>query len=469
MDLTLEPDQHLHRAVFATPCPVFGSYQSGDLRLDPAWPLNHDGRMGALERVGTFVVSFKADGRETLGDLMILQEFNGFASLICDLFSLRFGKRIEFLGFFQSNGLFRQPRDAHARTLATCLQQHPFVSDKPRVDYPPTTHDDTQALNLDSADLVTWALDSEGRELAPFQAVLNATHFYAEALRTFDQHPDYAFLSLVTAGEILAGAFEYDIYDILDPKAQSFIDRVRCKLRAKDERYALEHMFAATAKFVQALSESLDDGFFERTEIRDPRLATHSLQKDTIKSTLRAAYSIRSHLSHAGKRPTPWIRPDLPTEMPAGTPVISDDDRWSTALAACPTHLGLERIIRYALLNKLLALNPADTDGPVVGEQPTPPRRAVDEEIDFNRAGAITPQSEDEADARKRLELPEMSLKTVVAREEEGGVRRPITLAAPSENPGDQPTDAAEEFGAGVNPDPADDPSSEEEAEGDES
>lgn len=51
------------------------------------------------------------------------------------------------------------------------------------------------------------------------------------------------------------------------------------------------------------------------------------------------------------------------------------------------------------------------------------------------RAGVLTPQMQDEEYFRGIADLPEMSAETKAAWAEEGGVRRPITLAALS---GDQ-------------------------------
>ena len=48
------------------------------------------------------------------------------------------------------------------------------------------------------------------------------------------------------------------------------------------------------------------------------------------------------------------------------------------------------------------------------------------------RAGALTPQTEDEAYLRKLIDLPEMSQAVLEAWEDEGGIRRPITLASGS-------------------------------------
>ncbi|HEY8562801.1 MAG TPA: phage portal protein [Pyrinomonadaceae bacterium] len=100
--------------------------------------------------------------------------------------------------------------------------------------------------------------------------------------------------------------------------------------------------------------------------------------------------------------------------------------------------------------------NPDASDEPIENE--LDPIEIIKREADAYgvavRAGAITPQTDDEKVFREKMVLPEMSPEAQKAWQEDGGVRRPITLASsdgshPASNGNSDTTDAEKEDKSG--------------------
>jgi hypothetical protein len=359
--MSLRPPDKLHRGILHTTCDVVGGYESDDLHLNIAFPQMGDEGDDIFKRHGTFYCSYTMDTTEEIGELRLRRSPHRLGRLLADLLCLRYGKRVEFLGYIYSGGHFMQPRSVQYPVPSLKGNLHPFVSNRPRVDYPQVVRDNQDSFNLAAAELIAWIIENpQPPESEALTACLNSVHFYAEALRTFREHPDYAYLSLVTAGEVFTGAVTPDIDAHLDDDARALLEKIEAGCDAKTANQVRKKLYATTARFVGALIGTLDDGFFERTESQfGMKVLMGRIKKDTIHDALRAAYVVRSRLSHAGKRPSPWIQPNQLTEMPMGTPYLPGEvDEWARALSMCLTHLGLERVIRYALLKTLLWLRP---------------------------------------------------------------------------------------------------------------
>jgi hypothetical protein len=375
----LKPDSQLHRGLLHTVCDVIGGYASDDLTLDIAFPQMGDEDDDIFKRHGTFYCSFTMDTTQRVGEMTTAHSPHWLGRLLADLLCLRYGKSVQFLGYVYSGGHFMQPRGVNYPVPTLKGHLHPFVSKLPRVDYPQTVRKDPDPFNLGAAELITWVIENpQPPKSSALTACLNASHFYAEALRSFRDHSDYAYLSLVTAGEVFTGAIDFGDEDALMHDAtKALLRRIEKSCGKKDAAWVRKQCNLSTARFVEALAGTLDDDFFARTESLHKQFDVGRIKKETIRDALRASYAVRSNLSHAGLRPSPWIRPDQLDEMPMGRPYLPGEgvDDWVQALSMCLTHLGLERVIRYALLKTLLGLRPPTlqlTSPPVPPEEPAP-------------------------------------------------------------------------------------------------
>ena len=92
----------------------------------------------------------------------------------------------------------------------------------------------------------------------------------------------------------------------------------------------------------------VDDDFFTRSEAAHPFCR---FRRDNFLRRIGAAYDLRSGFLHSGTAFGAWIAPlgSDNEEIRSGRPVVSDRN-FARVLAASPTYIGLERLIRYVLL-----------------------------------------------------------------------------------------------------------------------
>ena len=96
--------------------------------------------------------------------------------------------------------------------------------------------------------------------------------------------------------------------------------------------------------FVESICNLLDDEFF------DEQQGFMFLSKDKIRSSIGAAYDLRSKYVHVGATFGVWIRPNVRAEeLRGGRPVVPDKD-FAKILEKAPSFHGLERVVRYCIL-----------------------------------------------------------------------------------------------------------------------
>jgi len=176
-----------------------------------------------------------------------------------------------------------------------------------------------------------------------------ACKFYSQALQIGEQDPEVGYLHLVTAGELLSNYFEHDTELLLDGEMISVITLIRKHIPKGDKaaNLVISRLLQIKRKFVDSICDLLDDSFFERTESQQPygRLVATDIRK-----VVSAAYDLRSKYVHTGVPFGNWIRwSRFNNEVQFGRP-ITEDKEFSDILAKAPTYVGLERIIRYCLL-----------------------------------------------------------------------------------------------------------------------
>lgn len=126
-------------------------------------------------------------------------------------------------------------------------------------------------------------------------------------------------------------------------------------------------------KFLITFMDLIDDSFFDRTEATQQYAA---FKKDDFRSNLAAAYDLRSRYVHTGERFGKWVeaRGGRLEEIIPGTPYGPPADLVKI-LDKAPTFIGMERVVRYALLRFAAA------NGLPVFDDPTPPTSAGPETL----------------------------------------------------------------------------------------
>lgn len=344
----LDPFENLHHVLYYSPVEVNGGFEAPGVSMEYAWPdssVNPHARGVGMPHY--FFVTFHAPWRisPAKGRSIMRRNYDYEAREFADIVSVRMGKRVDLLGFTQTAGHLCAPTLASNAQAAPLVPAHPFVSETPRCDMPPSA---TDAIDLSAMRELVWIWTDPTYKFNPrLLRIRAACGFYARGMRTLDLHPAESYLNLVTAAEILAGDEDLLTEDHLDPIAKRIVECVRQHGDSKLLSRAIERTGGAKSRFVAALRAPLDDEFFDRSDAvgDQPRL-----RADLIEDGLRATYDVRSELTHAGKRLDQWVGPDELGERFDSTPAMFGDPPWEEKLGRCLTHLGLERVLRFKLL-----------------------------------------------------------------------------------------------------------------------
>ncbi len=292
---------------------------------------------GATSRTA-YVVSVRTRGWND--DELIIPTYDHLGDQICAYLSLLFGKRFDFHGAVESSGYFGLPDLTAFGEL--CLSHLPQNSHSVRADF-------STPLLLTEAERIAPLFFSPRVERHS-DTLEGASRFYWRALLSAESDPEASFLHLVTAGEILANGHEFSLDRLMDARMRNALERIERELEDGDEIAKLirSQMRRIRRRFVYTIADLTDEAFFARGE------AAHAYVRLGASDFIRrmgAAYDLRSGLLHSGRTFGSVIAPRGVdnSEIQSGKPIVPDKG-FARALADSPTLVGLERIMRYALL-----------------------------------------------------------------------------------------------------------------------
>lgn len=349
----------MQKFLISTTSRFVGAHVTDSLELQHAWP--GFGNAAASQRLdpgptsrSAYVLLFRTPPLEKAVGVSI-PRYDNVAEVVVAYLSVLFGKRFDNHGSIEWCGMFGLPDMSVFAT--SCLPQLPWNTHSPRPD--------TQMpLNLTEFGRFQGFLDEGTHDRKKLAAFVGAARFYARALQSAEADPEVAYLHLVTAGEVLANATEHDVDSLMDE--QTFIDLQAIEAGLPNGRQVASRLRGGLRqikrRFVATLADLVDQPFFGRTEAREEWA---SLKAENFDKALAAAYDLRSRHVHTGAGFGGWITPTDRglNEVQFGSPVVDDRD-WAKALAAAPTFIGLERIIRYCLLQFSHRLGAAATTPP---------------------------------------------------------------------------------------------------------
>lgn len=342
----LGPDETIQKFLISTTSRFVGAHLTDSLELQHAWPVLGD--VSAAHRLApgptsrsAYVLLLRTPPIEKAIGATI-PRYDHVAEIVVAYLSVLFGKRFDNHGPTEWSGMFGVPNMVAFST--TCLPQLPWNTHAPRPDA-------QIPLNLTEFSRFSPLLDEGAHDLKRLAAFIGAARFYVRALQAAETDAEVAYLHLITAGEILANATDHDLEILLEdvtskdlraiqsglPGGRQIANRLRGRLRQIKRR------------FVATLSGLVDPPFFERSEAREPWAA---LKAKSFANNLASAYDLRSRHIHTGATFGNWINPahlQWLNEVQLGRPVVDDPD-LAKALASAPTFIGLERIMRYCLL-----------------------------------------------------------------------------------------------------------------------
>jgi len=272
----------------------------------------------------------------------IIPDHTSLMDVVSSLLSVLFGKKIEQHGFIESNGFFNYPDFSSFNTL--CDPRLPYTNHKPR-------NSVSIELELDHFSKINKILRSYETDETFFNHYTTAASFYRNALCTVDRQPELAYLNLITAGEVISNYFAFPKQDLLDDQARKVLNQIESTAQdgQKLVRFIKGRLYQVKRGFVKTFEELINDNFFNSGESVQP---FGNLKKEDLSYHIAAAYDLRSKYVHSGIPFGKWVvlgagsRND---EKQLGTPMVADRE-YQKVLSKAPTFVGLERILRFALL-----------------------------------------------------------------------------------------------------------------------
>jgi hypothetical protein len=343
----LGPEESLQRFLISSTSRFVGSYETQTFEFHHAWPqFSNRKAMRRFDEGPTsrsaYVLAFETKPIVRQAGTPI-PAFDYVADVIIAWLSVLYGKRFDGHGALQQTGIFHLPDLTTFGT--TCVPNLPWNSHSPRVDY-------KIPLNLVEIIRLKPLLDSLEHGFVETSAFSGAARFYARALEAAERDAEVAYLHLITAGEIIANAMYPDFDDsFLDETTRKALERIGKEMQDGDRlvRTIRKRLLQIKKRFVATIEELVDRKFFECSESKEVWAAFKYVG---FSAAIGAAYDLRSRYVHTGVSFGKWIEPDalwwLP-EVQSGKPLVGDSE-MAKILARAPTFIGLERAIRYALM-----------------------------------------------------------------------------------------------------------------------
>jgi len=165
-----------------------------------------------------------------------------------------------------------------------------------------------------------------------------------------EDQPELAYLDLVSCGEVISNGRAVSNDALYDDELKQIFRRIENEVTDGDQMVSTikSRLYQVRRRFALTIKGLLDDYFFSHHEAINQSVA---LKLDSTEDALKAAYDLRSRYVHTGVRFGTCVMPHrtMLSEIQLGEPVL-DDTELKKALIKAPNLLGMERIMRYALL-----------------------------------------------------------------------------------------------------------------------
>lgn len=233
----MRPDKFTYTLILSSPTNFPGEIESERFVLTHAWPdfSSGDHEMDPNSRYSRnfFALTFREKELSANEEKESNLPHYGFVGDYFSVFlSLYFGKRFDNLGFHLDHGHYRLPNLQAVRPRKSG-QALPFT--------PNSRKDLSIPLRLDEATALIPILEQVFREvtrdisqtnLLPSDLILafTAGRFYQQALQLYDTDPEFAFLSLVNAGEVLASGLQFGEDELYDVELKALLVEIEAKV-----------------------------------------------------------------------------------------------------------------------------------------------------------------------------------------------------------------------------------------------
>lgn len=344
---TLHPEETIQKILISTTSRMIGEVDLDGFLISHARQYNNPAgniRMeeNPVSRSG-YIVAFKTEPYEKEVGTMI-PDYSPVGEIVCSYLSLIYGKRFDCHGLVEGSGSYHTPDLSVYSEISN--PNLPFNSHKERKCF-------SVLLNMQKFTPFASVLMNTDSDSA-FQTRLNAAcKFYMQALRSAEQQPEVAYLHLITSGEILSGFFNYEKKELMDEDILRSLLAIENELEngAKVKNIIENRVLGIKRKFVKSICSLIDEKFYVTI---GSRLFGPSIKPESLKANVAAAYDLRSKYVHTGVPFGNWVSPMTNlSDLQHGCPVVGDKE-YSKILERAPTFIGLERLIRYCILNYMI-------------------------------------------------------------------------------------------------------------------
>lgn len=357
----LNPIETVQKMLVSTTSSVVGVYEKEGLVITHALPNIHDAatvfRMHEtpVSRSG-LIIAFETEPVEKRAGIVI-PDYTYIGETICAYLSVLFGKRFDCHGLVEANGHYQVP-DVTAYS-AICDPRLPFNSHVQRTCYP-IPLDLNQFSSIENIFFSGSEVDEE-----LMQKLGTICKLYMQSLQNAERAPETSYLNLITAGEILSTCYKYSEEEMFDEEILKTLAIMRNKMERGETRAKMISARLTSVKraFVKSLCSLLDDSFYTESESETGPIR---FEPETIEKNIGAAYDLRSKSIHTGASFGRWINYSLGhSDLHPGRPLVYDS-KFGKILEKAPNLFGLERLMRYCILNfmysrELLAVSPQQT------------------------------------------------------------------------------------------------------------
>jgi Apea-like HEPN len=358
MDHRLKQDSEVYKVLLSSPIKLEGSYQQEDVLIEPVHPnrmgiysfqTNRFDRSSSENLIGRYYYMLVFDFMPPQNEQsVIIPDYSHIGDYICIALSVLYGKRFDNHGMIEGSGFFWMP---HYEDL---------ISFSPRRYYPPYSdfprNDISIKLELkEAAPVVDFTVHCKNEKL--FRYFFNAAKFYLGSIKSIHSDLDKAYLDLITCGEILSNFYDYSEDELFDDDLHQLLKRlISCNVPDKDLRLIKNRLYQVKRKFFLTLKNLINESFFEATE---SKVENGKFTQENIDKSIKSAYDLRSHYVHTGFEFKDWIQVCAGSEyhlsevLPSGFIPNVDTKDLRKLIEKIPTYVGLERIMRFALLRFL--------------------------------------------------------------------------------------------------------------------
>ncbi|MEQ8786224.1 MAG: HEPN domain-containing protein [Pirellulaceae bacterium] len=347
----LRPAKNISKFLLSTPARFVGEYETEDILVAHAW----DGLMGPRSRASevyegptfrTYVVVAVELAEEESGDKEIRQarDVHWLGDFFAVCMGVLFGKQFDHHGAVETEGFYCLP--AYRQIVPVYMHSLPPFNGTPRTDT-------GISLNFEELARIKTVLHQKAENHRAAEMLATAGKFYLRALRLFDEQPDVAFLDLVTTGEVLSNYYTYPDDKLIDSETQNVLSEIQATLPDGDKksRALRQRMLQVKRRFTLTVRELLNSAYFENSPCTHP---AGRITLVNVEQAIKAAYDLRSKYVHTGHNFAHILSmgEHRLEEKLIGTPVCSSRE-MEKLLSRAPTLLGLERMMRFALIRFL--------------------------------------------------------------------------------------------------------------------